>query len=44
MTTSEKIKEIIGGIFFIMFFFSLFGMTVFIEPVEQAIIEARMGK
>lgn len=41
MTTSEKIKEIIGGICFIIMFLSMFGMASFVEPIEEAIIETR---
>lgn len=41
---SEKIKEIIAGIFFSIAFASLFGMASFVEPVEEVIIEARVEK
>ena len=41
MTTAEKIKETIAGIFFIIGFFGLFYATSFVQPIEEHIIEMR---
>lgn len=41
MTTAEKIKETIAGIFFILGFFGLICATAIVEPVEEYIIETR---
>lgn len=35
------IKEILAGICFIFILFGLVGATAFVEPLNQAIIEAR---
>jgi hypothetical protein len=39
MTKGQKIKEIIGGIFFCLSFLGLIAMTSFTQQIEQTIIE-----